>query len=340
MKKPCTIGILLLALSPAWAQLVSSHAPTTKAVQPIEAVAPQAMGKPVARVNGAVLTDRDLLREEYNIFPYARQHNGVPSGMETEIRAGALKMIVFEELVYQEALRRKMPVSPARLSKAQADFRRQFGSQQQYEEVLQTEFQGSTSALRAKIRRSLLIEDLLKLEIENRASISVAQARDFYSKNPQRFRFPEAFSFQSISILPPNNPTPAQMKEAHKRADDALRQAKATKSYDEFGWLAEKISDDDFRVMMGEHEAADRSKLPPIVGNTLAAMQPGEISGIVEFDTNQFTILRLKDHVRAGMRKFEQVQPSLSEWLKKQKAEQLRRDLDARLRKNAEVEEL
>ena len=29
-------------------------------------------GKPVARVNGSVLTDRDLLREMYIIFPYAR----------------------------------------------------------------------------------------------------------------------------------------------------------------------------------------------------------------------------------------------------------------------------
>ena len=30
--------------------------------------------KPVARVNGSVLTDADLVREEYAIFPYARQH--------------------------------------------------------------------------------------------------------------------------------------------------------------------------------------------------------------------------------------------------------------------------
>ena len=40
-------------------------------------------GKPVARVNGAVLTDRDLLREMFTIFPYARQHNGgFPKAME------------------------------------------------------------------------------------------------------------------------------------------------------------------------------------------------------------------------------------------------------------------
>jgi len=290
-------------------------------------------------VNRAVLTDRDLVREEYTIFPYARQHNGVPAGMEADIRAGALKMIEFEELVYQEARRRGMAVPPERLQKAQAEFRKQFASPQQYDETLKNEFNGSPTALRNKIRRSLLIEDLLRKEVEDKASISVAEAREFYDKNPQRFQFPEAFAFQSISILPPPNPTPAQVKEARKRADDALPKAKAANSYDQFGLLAEKISDDDFRVMMGDHQAADRSKLPPAIVNTLASMQPGQVSGLIEFDANQYTILRLRQHIDRGKRKFAEVEPSLREWLKKQKTERLRHDLDARLRKNAKVEE-
>jgi hypothetical protein len=33
-----------------------------------------------------------------------------------------------------------------------------------------------------------------------------------------------------------------------------LRQAKETKSYEDFGLLAEKISEDDFRVNMGDHK--------------------------------------------------------------------------------------
>ena len=55
--------------------------------------------------------------------------------------------------------------------------------------------------------------------------------------------------------------------------------------------------------MMGDHHQADRSKLPPKVADALAAMQPGQVSDIIEFDTNQFTILRLKEHVSAGERK-------------------------------------
>jgi peptidyl-prolyl cis-trans isomerase SurA len=337
MQAKFKVGALMLAMvSPAWGQLVSSHASNAVAPPSVNAEA----AKPVVRVNGAVLTDRDLVREEYTIFPYASQHNGVPAGMEADIRAGAMKMIEFEELVYQDAVRRGMTIAPERMHKAELEFRKQFPSQQQYDEVLKNEFTGSTLVLRSKIKRSLLIEDLLKLEVEDKSAVSIAQARVYYDKNPQRFQYSEAFVFQSISFLPPANSTSVQVKEAHKRADDALRQAKATKSYDEFGLLAEKLSEDDFRVMMGDHHQADRSKLPPKVADALAAMQPGQVSDIIEFDTNQFTILRLKEHVTAGERTFEQVQPSLRDWLKKQKSEQLRKDLDAKLRKGAKVEEL
>jgi len=332
MKAKFKLGLLILGMvSSAWGQLISSHAPTT-------AAPPSA--KPVVRVNGTVLTDRDLVREEYAIFPYARQHNGVPAAMEADIRAGALKMIEFEELVYQEALRRGMTIAPERLEKAEVEFRKQFRSRDQYNEVLTSEFKGSTSILRGKIKRSLLIEDLLKQEVENKSAVSIAQTRAYYDKNPQRFEYPEAFVFQSISFLPPANATSAQASEARKRAEKALSQAKATKTYDEFGLLAEKISEDDFRVMMGDHQQADRSKLPPKVTDALQAMQPGQVSDIIEFDTNQFTILRLKEHINRGERTFQQVQPSVREWLRKQKSEQLRKDLDAKLRKHAKVEEL
>ena len=42
------------------------------------------------------------------------------------MRKGAMQMIIFEELLYQEALRRKRTVSPERMKQAEAQFRRQF----------------------------------------------------------------------------------------------------------------------------------------------------------------------------------------------------------------------
>jgi hypothetical protein len=335
--------LLLAAISPAWAQLVSSHASTAAAnpASTLGMTALQPVGRPVARVNGAVLTDRDLLREEYTIFPYARQHNGgVPTAMEADIRAGATKMIEFEELVYQEAVRRKMTVPPTQLQQAEKAFRKQFANPQEYQDLLNGEFRGSKTLLRAKVERSLLIEEMLKLEVEDKSNISVVQARAFYDQNPDRFRIPEAYAIQTISIIPPDNATPEQQREARKKADDALRQAKAAKNYEEFGLLAEKISEDDCRVMMGDHRALDVTRLPPPVLQAVKTMQSGEISGLIELDNHAYTIVRLNAHIPAGRQKFEAVKDWLREQMKKQKTEALRNALDKRLRKNAKVEEL
>jgi len=323
----------------------SAPAPATVAVA--TALPP---AKPVARVNGTVLTDRDLLREMYSIFPYARQHNGgFPRAMEADIRRGALKMIEFEELVYQEAKRQKMTIAPERLAKAEKLFREQFESEQQYKEFVRVEANGSLQVVRAKLTRSLLIDDLLKAEVENRSGITLAEARAYYLKHPDRFKQPESFALQSITIMPPVRPTPKQpnpppptpeqLKQMKVRADDALRQAKATKTYEEFGMLAEKISEDDYRVMMGNHKTVDVAELPPAILEAISKLQPGQVSGLILAE-GAYTIIRVNAHTPARTQKFEEVSAGLRAELRRNKQEMLRHELDAKLRKSAKIEEL
>ncbi|HXR14955.1 MAG TPA: peptidylprolyl isomerase [Terriglobales bacterium] len=344
MRYQLSVSVLVLAaLSPMTTQaqqLAVSHTPTATASQQRPNAMVQPTGKPVARVNGAVLTDRDLLREMYTMFPYARQHNGqVPPELEPQIRQGALQMIVFEELVYQEAVRRQMTIAPAKLKAAEADFRSQFSGADQYKQFLNSEFHGSQNALDDKIRRSLLIDTMLKAEVDAKSTVSLAETKAYYDKNPARFQYPEAFAIQTISFLPPQKPTPANLKEQRQRAEDALKQAKATANYEQFGMLSEKISEDDYRVMMGDHKAVDRAKLAPQVVQALLAMKAGEVTDIIQVD-QAFTIIRLNQHIIAGKMKFADVKDSLQKELQKKKLNDVRAALDQRLRKTAKVEEL
>src|ERR1700688_3695940 len=146
------LPFFLLGIAAAAGQ-VPSHQPTAftntpaqSAQRPVQAIE----NKPVARVNGSILTDADLIREEYAIFPYGRQHNGIPKEFEKQIHDGALKMIVFEELVYQEAQRRKMTISAPKLQHAEADFRKQFATPDEFNALLQSDFHGSRQLLQEK----------------------------------------------------------------------------------------------------------------------------------------------------------------------------------------------
>ncbi len=333
----CALPLLVFATTGAQ---VASHAPTVVTQSPAQtqsATGPS--NKPVVRVNGSVLTDIDLTREEYAIFPYARQHGGLPKDLAPQIRDGALKMIIFEELVYQEALRRNMTVPAAKMQRAETDFRKQFSTPEQFDALLQSEFHGSQKLLGEKIRRSLLIDALLKTEVENKSVVSAAEVRAFYDKNPARFEHPESFTFQTISVLPPANATPDQLKEARVRATNALRQAKATKTAEEFGLLAEKISDDDYRVMMGQHKPLPVDQMAPQVVKALLGMRPNDVSDLIQVE-NAYTIVRLQVHTPAGEAKFETVKAQLVKDMQQNKKNELRIALDKKLRQNAKIVEM
>lgn len=334
MKFTFFLSSALLVVLPALSQ-VSSHAPTN-----YSSAAPQApteINKPVVRINDAVLTNADLTREEYAIFPYARQHGGLPKDLAPQIRDGAMKMIIFEELVYQEAVRRKLTISVAKLQKAETDFRKQFANPTEFNALMASEFHGSSKLLEEKIRRSLLIDTFLKSEVESKSSVTPAELRAFYDKNPARFTHPEMYTFQTISVLPPANATAAQLKEGRERADKALVQAKATKTVEQFGLLAEKISDDDYRVMMGEHRPIAADQLAPQVLKALTTMHQGDVSNVIQLD-QAYTIVRLEGHAPSGKTRFEQVRPQLEKELQQTKRNQLRSALDKRLRQGAKIE--
>jgi len=129
------------------------------------------------------------------------------------------------------------------------------------------------------------------------------------------------------------------MKEMKKRADDALKQAQATKTPEEFGLLAEKISDDDYRVMMGNHRAVPRTQLAPQVVNALLKLKDGQMTGLLQVD-QAYTIVRLNKHIMPGTFKFELVKNQLTKELKDRKTNQLRAALDKKLRENAKIETL
>ena len=334
------IGFLLLGTGAACAQ-VSSHAatvfkqpPSQTAVKPVPAA-----DKPVARVNGSILTDADLVREEYAIFPYARQHNGIPKEFEKQIRDGAMKMIVFEELAYQEAQRRKLTIPAARLQRAEMEFRKQFATPEEFDIFVQNDFHGSQQLLREKIRRSLLIEAFLKTEVESKSVVLPADVRAYYDKNPARFHHPETFTFQTITILPPPHATPEQLREERTRAENALKQAKATKTAEEFGLLAEKISDDDYRVMMGQHKPLPVDQVAPQVVKAFNSMRPNDMSGLIQVE-QAYTIVRLQAHTPAGQTPFVEVKAQLHKELQQTKTNEVRAALDQRLRKNAKIDEL
>ncbi len=138
-------------------------------------------------------------------------------------------------------------------------------------------------------------------------------------------------------MVPPLKDTADQAKQARTKAEDALRQAKLTKSYQDFGLLAEKISEDDFRVNMGDHKAVPADKLPPQVVKSLQSIQSGQITGLIQIES-AYTIIRLNAHTPARKKPLSEVKTELKTDLQKSKYEKLRSNLAKQLRAKAKIE--
>ena len=324
--------ILSLILTTAVAAQVASHAPTVKIpIPPTRAV---------LRVNGAVLTESDLTREMLNVFPYARQHGGkIPPEFETDIRRTAIHNLEFEELAYQEAQRRKLTISPNKLDRAMRDFREQFDNEGQFQQYLKIEQKGSIVELKNKIQRAILVDEILKAEVDNKSTYSEAQLKQFYEKNPDRFRKPDSVSIQTITIAYGDKASAADKQAARKRADDALAEARKTKDYNGFGALAEKVSMDDWHVMLGDHKWLHRGRMPEAVEKIAFGMKVGEVSGVIDTG-DSFCIVRLNGREDTRLVSFTDVKPQLKKDLEQQKRDQLREAFDKRLRTGARIEEL
>lgn len=232
-----------------------------------------------------------------------------------------------------------MSVPADRLTHAEKDFRSQFPGREAYEQFLREELNGSRQLLREKIRRSLLIETLLNEEVINKSKVTTAEAKSFYDKHPAKFAREEQFHIQSISILPPANGGADVTKEARRRAEDADLQAKTATTYQDFGLLAEKISDDDYRVNMGDHKPCGGDQLPPEVVKAALAMKPGQVSDLIQLGT-AFTVFRLVAHTAAGRVPYAEVKGQVQSDLQRETVEKLRAALGKKLRQNAKIETL
>ena len=103
-----------------------------------------------------------------------------------------------------------------------------------------------------------------------------------------------------------------------------VKQAKQTKNYREFGLLAEKLSDDDYRVNLGDRKTQDLARPASAYRRRLlATMKPGDVSELIQLG-GAYTIVRLEARTPAGTTPFTEVKSQLQSDMQKEKTQQLR----------------
>lgn len=282
----------------------------------------------VARVNGAELKGDTLNDYVEAIIPDFSFHGKVQPEMINEYRRAALDRMVLHELIYQEGVRRGVEIPASKIEAEVSLEQGRFRSAEAFQQALSN--RGFTlDRLRAQIRRNMVIAAVVEHDVTGRAKVTSYEAHVYYRKNLQRFREPATVHVRDIFIR--------SSPQALKQANDVRSQAAEKNTVEQFDQLAQRFSQDDYRVMGGDLGWVHTARLEPDLEKVAFALKPGQLSPVIQTKSG-FYILRVEGKHQARTVPFSEVRAKIRGQLVEDKRKTWTDVLRARVYRNAKVE--
>ena len=275
----------------------------------------------IARVNGAAISSRDLEAAVNALIPRSTYHGSVSEEKRNEFRKKALENLVTKELQYQDAVARGMKPGGKQVKAGMKEIRKRFKTRKAYKEAL-SQAGITQDALRQNVRREVLIQQVIGITVTEPAQMTEGALGEYYQSNAAKFRQPESIRLRIIST---------------KNQEKAQRILKQVKDGKDFGNLAARESEDNYRIKGGDIGYIHKGRVFPELESAAFKLKPGETSGLVKAQETWF-IIKVEDRRPAHQLTFEEARDKLKKELEAKKSEELMKKWIAGLRAKAKVE--
>ena len=325
---------------PASSETSTTGTPAAGAVQAGPPAAP-APPKPMpaelpavlARVNGEDVTKVDFDRLIKNMEVSAQKP--VPAERRDEIYRKALDELVTYKLLLQETRARKIAVTDAEVDSTIKQMRSQLPNDQEFTKALAA--RGMTiEKLKSDARIDISINKMMEAEASAQPAPGDAQVREFYDKNPDKFKQDEACRASHILFKVEESADAATKKKVRDQAEGVLKEVRAGADFAE---LARKHSADGSAQQGGDLNFFTKGQMVPAFDQAAFALKPGQISDIV---TTQFGyhIIKVTERRAASTVPFEQVSERIKEYLTEQQKQEKVQTFIESLKQKAKIEVL
>jgi peptidyl-prolyl cis-trans isomerase C len=287
----------------------------------------------LARVNGEEITKVDFDRLITNMEASARQP--VPAERRDEIFRKALDELVTYKILSQETRARKIAVTDEEVESTIKQMRSQLPNEQEFKKALAA--RGVTlEKLKSDTRLDIGINKMMEAEAGTQPAPGDAQVREFYDKNPDKFKQDEACRASHILFKVEESADAATKKKAKDQAEGVLKEARAGADFAE---LAKKYSADGSAQQGGDLNFFTKGQMVPAFDQAAFALKPGQISDIV---TTQFGyhIIKVTERRAASTVPFEQVSARIKEYLTEQQKQHKVEAFIELLKQKAKIEVL
>jgi peptidyl-prolyl cis-trans isomerase C len=297
--------------------------------KPVPAVIPAV----IARVNG-----EDVKKDDFDRIiktMEARAGQPIPADRRDEILRGAIDQLVVYTLLSQESRNRGIKVADAEIDAKMGQLKSQFPTQDAFEKAL-IERGMTVDGLKKDARVDLSVTKLMEAETAALPGPSDLEAKDFYEKNPDRFKQDESVRASHILIRVDEKADAAAKKKARAEIEACLKQAKAGA---DFAKLAQEHSQDGSAAQGGDLNYFAKGQMVPEFDKVAFDLKPGQVSGVV---TTQFGyhVIKVVDHKPGRVVPFEESSPQIKQFLTEEKKQKHSDAFIEGLKKKSKIEVL
>jgi len=303
--------------------------PPAQAVKPV----PQQLPDVVARVNGQDVKRADFERMVDTIQRRAGQP--IPAERRDEILRGALDQLVVYTLLSQECQTRQIKADPTEIDQRVQQLRGQFPDEQAFSKALKD--RGLTlDSLKHDAQVDLSVNKLMDAEMSTQPAATDQQAKDFYDKNPDRFKQGESVRASHILIHVKEGADAAARKKAKAEIDAVLKQVRAG---GDFAKLAQEHSQDGSAAQGGDLNYFTKGQMVPAFEQVAFSLKPGQVSDVVQTQFG-YHIIKVTDHKPARTVPFEEASGQIKQFLTQQHQQQHADEFITALKKKSKIEVL
>jgi peptidyl-prolyl cis-trans isomerase SurA len=301
----------------------------------------------VARVNNSIITRADLRKNRDQTAQDAKEQN-LPQKAVEEREANSLRDLIDQQLLIQKAADLGISAD-ADLVKRLDDLRKEMkaGSMEDLQKL--AEAQGVTwEDFKQNTKNGILTQKVIGSEVGSHIQVTREEAQKFYDEHKSEIAQPERVRLSEILIATnPNAPKPEPGKEsqlaeptaeqvaaAEAKANEIYRQLKAGDKFEE---LARKESNGSTAEQGGDLGYFKRKDLAKELEDKSFVLKAGEYTEPIR--TRQgFIILRVNDHIEAGLPPIDRVREQIQEQLYSQRVQPALREYLTKLREEAYID--
>ncbi|MEW6673822.1 MAG: peptidylprolyl isomerase [Thermodesulfobacteriota bacterium] len=290
-------------------------------------------GDKAASVNGSLITMKQLGRELKQVQQrLAVQGRQLTDSEMASIKKDLLESLINRELIHQESRRQQISAEEFEIEAQYDGLKKRFANEAEFKQALE-QVNISEMEIKKQIRQELELKAFIDKNYTRKISVAESEIRAYYDTHPDFFKQPEKIRASHILIKVDPQADSEQKAEARQQLEQLQQKLDAG---EDFGALAKAFSQGPSSSRNGDLGYFGRGQMVKPFEDAAFALNPGEVSGIVEtnFGYHLIKVFDKKPETKTG---FDQARGRIEQYLKQDKIRKEIGELIEKLKQKAIV---